>query len=196
MVATWALLRLLVMSACSALLQLPQHVSQSTDGFLSTEEKEPETGADNTSPKESQSVLIADRDGSEMSDEEDPPFPSEEREPGSGEDTPRLAAGTRQQDLIFDVGMPAAPQEPAPQEEGVDLLGLNSEGDSGPAAPLQTCRVPSSNTDLLSCLLVPSDAAQMGTPGDLLGGEDPLLLASPVSLLGVQNTVQGHWCTF
>ncbi|XP_041488045.1 cyclin-G-associated kinase isoform X3 [Microtus oregoni] len=144
------------------------------------EEKEPETGADNTSPKESQSVLIADRDGSEMSDEEEPPFPSEEREPGSGEDTPRLAAGTRQQDLIFDVGMPAAQQEPAPQEEGVDLLGLHSEGDSGPAAPLQTCRVPSSNTDLLSCLLEPSDAAQMGTPGDLLGVDpfDQLLLSS------------------
>ncbi|XP_013206374.1 cyclin-G-associated kinase isoform X2 [Microtus ochrogaster] len=144
------------------------------------EEKEPETGADNTSPKESQSVLIADRDGSEMSDEEEPPFPSEEREPGSGEDTPRLAAGTRQQDLIFDVGMPAAQQEPALQEEGVDLLGLHSEGDSGPAAPLQTCRVPSSNTDLLSCLLEPSDAAQMGTPGDLLGVDpfDQLLLSS------------------
>ncbi|XP_075799623.1 cyclin-G-associated kinase isoform X3 [Microtus pennsylvanicus] len=144
------------------------------------EEKEPETGADNTSPKESQSVLIADRDGSEMSDEEEPPFPSEEREPGSGEDTSRLAAGTRQQDLIFDVGMPAAQQEPAPQEEGVDLLGLHSEGDSGPAAPLQSCRVPSSNTDLLSCLLEPSDAAQMGTPGDLLGVDpfDQLLLSS------------------
>ncbi|XP_050011797.1 cyclin-G-associated kinase isoform X3 [Alexandromys fortis] len=144
------------------------------------EEKEPETGADNTSPKESQSVLIADRDGSEMSDEEEPPFPSEEREPGSGEDTPRLAAGTRQQDLIFDVGMPAAQQDPAPQEEGVDLLGLHSEGDSVPAAPLQTCRVPSSNTDLLSCLLEPSDAAQMGTPGDLLGVDpfDQLLLSS------------------
>ncbi|XP_057627165.1 cyclin-G-associated kinase isoform X2 [Chionomys nivalis] len=144
------------------------------------DEKEPEIGAGNTSPKESQSVLIADRDGSEMSDEEEPPFPSEEREPGSGEDTPRLAAGTRQQDLIFDVGMPAAQQEPALQEEGVDLLGLHSEGDSGPAAPLQTCRVPSSNTDLLSCLLEPSDAAQMGTPGDLLGVDpfDQLLLSS------------------
>ncbi|XP_075799628.1 cyclin-G-associated kinase isoform X7 [Microtus pennsylvanicus] len=155
----------------------PQSSSTDTNHFLHTldwqEEKEPETGADNTSPKESQSVLIADRDGSEMSDEEEPPFPSEEREPGSGEDTSRLAAGTRQQDLIFDVGMPAAQQEPAPQEEGVDLLGLHSEGDSGPAAPLQSCRVPSSNTDLLSCLLEPSDAAQMGTPGDLLGDAQP-----------------------
>ncbi|KAH0515392.1 Cyclin-G-associated kinase [Microtus ochrogaster] len=162
----------------------PQSSSTDNNHFLHTldwqEEKEPETGADNTSPKESQSVLIADRDGSEMSDEEEPPFPSEEREPGSGEDTPRLAAGTRQQDLIFDVGMPAAQQEPALQEEGVDLLGLHSEGDSGPAAPLQTCRVPSSNTDLLSCLLEPSDAAQMGTPGDLLGVDpfDQLLLSS------------------
>ncbi|XP_012974068.1 cyclin-G-associated kinase isoform X3 [Mesocricetus auratus] len=156
------------------------------------EEKESETGADNTSPKESQSVLVAERDGSEVSDEEEPPFPSEEREPGSGEDTPRLAAGTRQQDLIFDVGMHAAPQEPAHQEEGVDLLGLHSEGDSGPAAPLQACRVPSSNTDLLSCLLEPSDATQVGPPGDLLGGEAPLLLESPVSLLGVQSTQKGR----
>ncbi|XP_057627166.1 cyclin-G-associated kinase isoform X3 [Chionomys nivalis] len=162
----------------------PQSSSTDTNHFLHTldwqDEKEPEIGAGNTSPKESQSVLIADRDGSEMSDEEEPPFPSEEREPGSGEDTPRLAAGTRQQDLIFDVGMPAAQQEPALQEEGVDLLGLHSEGDSGPAAPLQTCRVPSSNTDLLSCLLEPSDAAQMGTPGDLLGVDpfDQLLLSS------------------
>ncbi|XP_037065191.1 cyclin-G-associated kinase isoform X6 [Peromyscus leucopus] len=154
------------------------------------EEKEPESGADNPSPKESRSVLISDRDGSEVSDEEEPPFPREEKEPGSGEDTPRLAAGTRQQDLIFDVGMLAAPQEPAQQEEGVDLLGLHSEGDSGPTAPLQACRVPSSNTDLLSCLLVPSDAVQVGPPGDLLGGEAPLLLASPVSLFGVQSTLQ------
>lgn len=165
-------------------------MGQSNDDFLSTEEKEPESGADNPSPKESRSVLISDRDGSEVSDEEEPPFPREEKEPGSGEDTPRLAAGTRQQDLIFDVGMLAAPQEPAQQEEGVDLLGLHSEGDSGPTAPLQACRVPSSNTDLLSCLLVPSDAVQVGPPGDLLGGEAPLLLASPVSLFGVQSTLQ------
>nr|XP_042113765.1 cyclin-G-associated kinase isoform X4 [Peromyscus maniculatus bairdii] len=172
----------------------PQSSSTDTNHFLHTldwqEEKEPESGADNPSPKESRSVLISDRDGSEVSDEEEPPFPREEKEPGSGEDTPRLAAGTRQQDLIFDVGMLAAPQEPAQQEEGVDLLGLHSEGDSGPTAPLQACRVPSSNTDLLSCLLVPSDAVQVGPPGDLLGGEAPLLLASPVSLFGVQSTLQ------
>ncbi|XP_076403213.1 cyclin-G-associated kinase isoform X13 [Peromyscus maniculatus bairdii] len=162
----------------------PQSSSTDTNHFLHTldwqEEKEPESGADNPSPKESRSVLISDRDGSEVSDEEEPPFPREEKEPGSGEDTPRLAAGTRQQDLIFDVGMLAAPQEPAQQEEGVDLLGLHSEGDSGPTAPLQACRVPSSNTDLLSCLLVPSDAVQVGPPGDLLGVDpfDQLLLSS------------------
>ncbi|XP_029333048.1 cyclin-G-associated kinase isoform X3 [Mus caroli] len=173
----------------------PQSSSTDTNHFLHTldwqEEKEPETGIDNTSPKESQSVLIADRDGSEVSDEEEASFPSEERKPGAGEDTPRLAAGTRQQDLIFDVGMLAAPQEPVQPEEGVDLLGLHSEGDLRPAAPLQACGVPSSNTDLLSCLLEPSDAAQVGPPGDLLGGEAPLLLASPVSPLGLQSNLQG-----
>ncbi|XP_021507491.2 cyclin-G-associated kinase isoform X1 [Meriones unguiculatus] len=173
----------------------PQSSSTDTNHFLHTldwqEEKEPETGTDNTSPKESQSVLIANRDGSEVSDEEEASFPSEEREPGAGEDTPRLAAGTRQQDLMFDVGMLAAPQEPVQPEEGVDLLGLHSEADSEPAAPLQACGVPSNNTDLLSCFLVPSDAAQVGPPGDLLGGEAPLLLTSPVPLLGVQSTLQG-----
>ncbi|XP_034364338.1 cyclin-G-associated kinase isoform X1 [Arvicanthis niloticus] len=173
----------------------PQSSSTDTNHFLHTldwqEEKESETGVDNTSPKETQSVLIADGDGSEVSDEEEASFPSEERKPGAGEDTPRLAAGTRQQDLIFDVGMLAAPQEPVQPEEGVDLLGLHSEGDLRPAVPLQACGVPSTNTDLLSCLLEPSDAAQVGPPGDLLGGEAPLLLASPVSLLGVQSNLQG-----
>lgn len=173
----------------------PQSSSTDTNHFLHTldwqEEKEPETGVDNTSPKESQSVLIADGDGSEVSDEEEASFPSEERKPGAGEDTPRLAAGTRQQDLLFDVGMLAAPQEPVQPEEGVDLLGLHSEGDLGPAAPLQACWVPSSNTDLLSYLLEPPDAAQVGPPGDLLGDEAPLLLTSPVSILGVQSKLQG-----
>ncbi|XP_051026526.1 cyclin-G-associated kinase [Acomys russatus] len=173
----------------------PQSSSMDTNHFLHTldwqEEKEPETGADSTSPKESQSVLIANRDGSEVSDEEEASFPSEEKEPGAAEDTPRLAAGTRQQDLIFDVGVLTVPQEAVHPEEGVDLLGLHSEGDSEPAAPLQACGVPSSNADLLSCFLVPSEAAQTGPPGDLLGGEAPQLLASPVSLLGVQSTLQG-----
>ncbi|NP_112292.1 cyclin-G-associated kinase [Rattus norvegicus] len=173
----------------------PQSSSTDTNHFLHTldwqEEKDPETGVDNTSPKESQSNLIADGDGSEVSDEEEASCPSEERKPGAGEDTPRLAAGTRQQDLIFDVGMLAAPQEPVQPEEGVDLLGLHSEGDLRPAAPLQASGVQSSNTDLLSSLLEPSDASQVGPPGDLLGGETPLLLASPVSLLGVQSNLQG-----
>lgn len=87
--------------------------------------------------------------------------------------------------------MLAAPQEPVQPEEGVDLLGLHSEGDLRPAAPLQASGVQSSNTDLLSSLLEPSDASQVGPPGDLLGGETPLLLASPVSLLGVQSNLQG-----
>nr|XP_045017415.1 cyclin-G-associated kinase isoform X3 [Jaculus jaculus] len=173
----------------------PQSSSTDTNHFLHTldwqEEKEPETGVDNTSPKESRSVLIADRDGSEASDEEEPPFLSEDREPGAGEDAPGLAVGAQQQDLLFDVGAPPAPQEPAQQEEGVDLLGLHSEADSGPTAPSQACGVPSSNTDLLSCFLGPSDTAQVRPPDDLLGGETPLLLANPVPPLGVQSAPQG-----
>ncbi|XP_008840007.1 cyclin-G-associated kinase isoform X3 [Nannospalax galili] len=166
----------------------PQSSGTDTNHFLHTldwqEEKEPETGADSTSPKENQSVLITDRDGSEVSDEEEPPFPSEDREPRASEDMPSLVAGIIQQDLMFDAGTQAAPQEAVQQEEGVDLLGLHSEGDLRPAAPLQAYGAPSSNADLLSSLLVPSDVAQVGSPGDLLGAEASLLL-------GVQSTPQG-----
>uniref|UniRef100_A0A8C9QB17 J domain-containing protein n=1 Tax=Spermophilus dauricus TaxID=99837 RepID=A0A8C9QB17_SPEDA len=95
--------------------------------------------------------------------------------------TPGLAAGTDQGDLTLQVGSSVAPQEPLPQEEGVDLLGLHSEVDPGPAPPSQA---PSSNADLLSRLLgVPN-----GTPE---GPPDDLLLASPTPPRSTQSTLPG-----
>ncbi|ELW69765.1 Cyclin-G-associated kinase [Tupaia chinensis] len=172
----------------------PQSSSTDTNHFLHTldwqEEKESETGVETTSPRESQPVLIEDRDESEASDE-GPSFPSEDRELGAEEDKPGLAARAGQQDLIFDAGTPTVPQEPTPQEDNIDLLGLHAETGPGPAPPSQVCGAPSSNADLLSRLLGPSEATPEGSSEDLLGGEAPLLLASQAPPLSVQNTTRG-----
>ncbi|XP_063664615.1 cyclin-G-associated kinase isoform X41 [Pan troglodytes] len=154
------------------------------------EEKEAETGAENASPKESESALMEDRDESEVSDDGGSPISSEGQEPRADPEPPGLAAGPVQQDLVFEVETPAVLPEPVPQEDGVDLLGLHSEVGAGPAVPPQACKAPSSNTDLLSCLLGPPEAASQGPPEDLLS-EDPLLLASPAPPLSVQSTPRG-----
>ncbi|KAM4812060.1 cyclin-G-associated kinase isoform X2 [Urocitellus parryii] len=155
----------------------PQSSSTDASHFLHTldwqEEKEAETGVENSSPKESPSAPVADGEGSEASDEEQQTFP--------GEDMPGLAAGTDQGDLTLQVGSSVAPQEPLPQEEGVDLLGLHSEVDPGPAPPSQA---PSSNADLLSRLL----GAPNGTPE---GPPDDLLLTSPTPPRSTQSTLPG-----
>ena len=158
--------------------------------FLFAEEKEAETGAENASPKESESALMEDRDESEVSDDGGSPISSEGQEPRADPEPPGLAAGPVQQDLVFEVETPAVLPEPVPQEDGVDLLGLHSEVGAGPAVPPQACKAPSSNTDLLSCLLGPPEAASQGPPEDLLS-EDPLLLASPAPPLSVQSTPRG-----
>uniref|UniRef100_A0A8C9DF09 Cyclin-G-associated kinase n=1 Tax=Prolemur simus TaxID=1328070 RepID=A0A8C9DF09_PROSS len=156
----------------------PPSSSTDTSHFLHTldwqEEKESETGVGNASPKESQSVLMEDRDEGAASEEEESLCSSESRAPRIEGD------GPGQQDLIFDVGTAATPlepelPEPELQEDSVDLLGLHSEAGQGPAPPMQACRAPSSNTDLLSRLLGPPEAVPEGSPDDLL-------LASPSHL--------------
>ncbi|XP_047422304.1 cyclin-G-associated kinase isoform X2 [Sciurus carolinensis] len=151
----------------------PQSSSTEASHFLHTldwqEEKEADTGVENTSPKESPSAPVADGEGSGPSDEE-PTFP--------GEDTASLASGTGQQDLTLEVGSSAVPPEPLLQEEGVDLLGLHSEADPEPGPPSQA---PSSNADLLSRLLGPPVPAPEGSPDDLL-------LASPAAPESLQRT--------
>ncbi|XP_047305987.1 cyclin-G-associated kinase isoform X40 [Homo sapiens] len=172
----------------------PPSSSADASRFLHTldwqEEKEAETGAENASSKESESALMEDRDESEVSDEGGSPISSEGQEPRADPEPPGLAAGLVQQDLVFEVETPAVLPEPVPQEDGVDLLGLHSEVGAGPAVPPQACKAPSSNTDLLSCLLGPPEAASQGPPEDLLS-EDPLLLASPAPPLSVQSTPRG-----
>ncbi|XP_063475416.1 cyclin-G-associated kinase isoform X15 [Symphalangus syndactylus] len=172
----------------------PPSSSADASRFLHTldwqEEKEAETGAENASPKESESALMEDRDESEVSDEGGSPISSEGQEPRANPEPPGPAAGLVQQDLAFEVETPAVLPEPVPQEDGVDLLGLHSEVGAGPAVPPQACRAPSSNTDLLSCLLGPPEATSQGPPEDLLG-EAPLLLASPAPPLSVQSTPRG-----
>ncbi|KAM6150539.1 cyclin-G-associated kinase isoform 2-T2 [Erethizon dorsatum] len=173
----------------------PQSSSTDANHFLHTldwqEEKEAESGVEGLSSKESQAVLIPDRDESEASDEEVSSVPGGDSQPGATEDLPGPTAGARQQDLVLDASTPASPQEPRPQEDGVDLLGLHLEAAPGPAASAQASLVPSSNTDLLSCLLGPPESAPQVLPNDLLGGEAPLLLASPAPPLSAQSTPQG-----
>ncbi|XP_063475409.1 cyclin-G-associated kinase isoform X6 [Symphalangus syndactylus] len=161
----------------------PPSSSADASRFLHTldwqEEKEAETGAENASPKESESALMEDRDESEVSDEGGSPISSEGQEPRANPEPPGPAAGLVQQDLAFEVETPAVLPEPVPQEDGVDLLGLHSEVGAGPAVPPQACRAPSSNTDLLSCLLGPPEATSQGPPEDLLADPfGPLLLSS------------------
>ncbi|KAM5272079.1 cyclin-G-associated kinase isoform 2-T2 [Ctenodactylus gundi] len=176
----------------------PQSSSADASRFLHTldwqEEKEPETGVEGRCPRDSPSVLVTDGDGSEVSDEEELPLPSKDQRPRATTDAPELALGALPEDLMLSVGTPATPQEPSPQEDGVDLLGLHSETDLEPSTPLQTCRAPPSNTDLLSCLLGPPDHTVPGPPSDLLGGETPLLLESPAPTLNVRSTPQGGPC--
>lgn len=172
----------------------PPSSSADASRFLHTldwqEEKEAETGAANASPKESESALMEDRDESEVSDEGGSPISSEGQEPRADPEPPGLAAGLVQQDVVFEVGTPAVLPEPVPQEDGVDLLGLHSEVGAGPAVAPQALKAPSSNTDLLSCLLGPPEATSQGPPEDLLG-EAPLLLANPAPPLSVQSTPRG-----
>ncbi|KAL4842281.1 hypothetical protein H8958_004892 [Nasalis larvatus] len=172
----------------------PPSSSADPSRFLHTldwqEEKEAETGAENASPKESESALMEDRDESEVSDEGGSPSSSEGQEPRADPEPPGLAAGLVQQDLVFEVGTPAVLPEPVPQEDGVDLLGLHTEVGAGPAVAPHALKAPSSNTDLLSCLLGPPEATSQGPPEDLLG-EAPLLLASPAPPLSMQSTPRG-----
>ncbi|XP_053433823.1 cyclin-G-associated kinase isoform X3 [Nycticebus coucang] len=171
-------------------LDSPPSSSTDTGHFLHTldwqEEKESEMGAGNTSPKDNQSALVEDGSGSGASEEEEVLSTRDSRMPRAEGD------GPGSQDLIFDAGAMALSPEPMPQEDSVDLLGLHSEAGPRPASPTQTCGVSSSNTDLLSYLLGPPEAASEGPPDDLLGSEAPLLLASPAAPQSVSSTPRGE----
>lgn len=130
--------------------------------------------------QETPSAPAEDAGESELSDEDAATLSAESRDTVD-EDTPGPAAKAPEQELIFDANRPATPQEPRPPEDGIDLLGLHSE--AGPV-PLPAPGGPTSNADLLSCLLGAPESAPEGAPGDLLGGETPLLFTSPAPTTG------------
>lgn len=122
---------------------------------------------------------------SEPSDEDAAAFPAESRDTAA-EDAPGPAVRAAERALVLDADSPASPQEPAGPGDGVDLLGLHAE--AGPAPPAQASGGPPSNADLLGSLLGTPEAAPEASPGDLLGGEDPLLFTSPAPAPGPRST--------
>lgn len=122
---------------------------------------------------------------SEPSDEDAAAFSAESRDTAA-EDAPGPAARAAERALVLDADSPASPQEPAGPGDGVDLLGLHAE--AGPAPPAQASGGPPSNADLLGSLLGTPEAAPEASPGDLLGGEDPLLFTSPAPAPGPRST--------
>lgn len=122
---------------------------------------------------------------SEPSDEDAAALSAESRDTAD-EDTPGPAARAPEHTSALDATRPASPQEPAVPGDGVDLLGLHAE--AGPAPPAQASAAPPSNADLLGSLLGTPEAAPEASPGDLLGGEDPLLFTSPAPPPGTRST--------
>ncbi|XP_034528140.1 LOW QUALITY PROTEIN: cyclin-G-associated kinase [Ailuropoda melanoleuca] len=165
----------------------PQSSSTDPSHFLHTldwhEEKDTGTGPGQFA-KESVSAPAKDAGGSEPSDEEAATLSAESRD-AADEDTPGPATRAQERELGFDAATPATPQEPTLQEDSVDLLGLNSE--AGLAPPMQACGAAPSTADLLSRLLGAPDPAPEVPPGDLLGGEAPLLFSSPAPSLSAQS---------
>ncbi|XP_036777285.1 cyclin-G-associated kinase isoform X2 [Manis pentadactyla] len=158
------------------------HSVHTLDGH---EETDAEAGPECTPSLESPPAPAEVRGESDPSDEE-AAVCSVESKDTADEDTPGPAVRPQDGELIFDSDSPGIPQAPALREDSVDLLGLHSE--AGPAPPVQAYGAPSSNADLLSCLLGAPEAAPEGSPGDLLGGETPVLLASPAPPLSAQDT--------
>lgn len=148
-----------------------------------SEERDTETGPEAHFAKESASAPAEDTGGSEPSDEDAATLSAESRD-AADEDTPGPAARAQEQELIFDAATLGTPQEPTLQDS-VDLLGLDSE--AGLAPPMQACGAAPSTADLLSRLLGAPDTAPEVPRGDLLGGEAPLLFASPAPSLSSQS---------
>ncbi|XP_025742697.1 cyclin-G-associated kinase isoform X3 [Callorhinus ursinus] len=178
------------LEAAPAESESPQGSCTDSSHFLHTlhwhEERDTETGPEGHFAKESASAPAEDAGGSEPSDEEAATLSAESRD-AADEDTPGPAARTQERELIFDAATPATPatlQEPTLQDS-VDLLGLNSE--AGLAPPMQACGAAPSTADLLSRLLGAPDTAPEVPRGDLLGGEAPLLFASPAPSLSSQS---------
>ncbi|XP_054437813.1 cyclin-G-associated kinase [Pteronotus mesoamericanus] len=158
----------------------PQSSGPDSGHFLHSldwhEERHAETGPEHSFAQETPCAPAEDAGESEPSDEDTATLSAESRD-AAEEDGPGAAPRTQGQQWVLEADSPAAPQEPRQPEDSVDLLGLHSEPE--PAPPAQAPGAPPSNADLLGSLLGAPEAAPDGPPGDLLGGETPLLFTHP-----------------
>ncbi|NXN02405.1 GAK kinase, partial [Sylvia borin] len=130
------------------------------------EGKTPESGTEDSSPKNDHLQLPNDREESDPSDEEFPTFPDEgsagivnEKDSTPGE-------------LLFEASFeaPSALLQKSLPEENVDLLGLDSDISAEQKQPISEINSSSSNTDLLNNLFVSSVSQVSNEPtADLLG---------------------------
>ncbi|NWU37388.1 GAK kinase, partial [Hylia prasina] len=131
------------------------------------EGKTPESGMEDSSPKNDRIQLSNDREESDPSDEEFPTFPDE----GSAVIVDEKDS-TPEDELLFEASFeaPSAPLQKSLPEENVDLLGLDSDISAEQKQPISEINSSSSNADLLNNLFVSSVSQVSDEPtGDLLG---------------------------
>ncbi|NXO26147.1 GAK kinase, partial [Cisticola juncidis] len=131
------------------------------------EGKTPESGIEDSSPKNDRVQLSNDREESDPSDEEFATFPDE----GSAVAVDEKDS-TPEGELLFEANFeaPSAPLQKSLPEENVDLLGLDSDISAEHKQPVSEINSSSSNADLLNNLFV-SSVSQVSneSTGDLLG---------------------------
>lgn len=154
------------------------------------EEKEVEIGVVNVFFKESEFVLMEDRDESEVLDEGGFLIFSEGQEFWVDLEFFGLVVGLVQQDVVFEVGMLVVFLEFVLQEDGVDFFGLYLEVGVGLVVVLQVFKVFFSNIDLFSCFFGFLEVIFQGFLEDLFG-EVFLFLVNLVFFLNVQSILRG-----
>ncbi|KFP49993.1 Cyclin-G-associated kinase, partial [Cathartes aura] len=130
--------------------------------------KSPESGIEDSSSKNDCVQLSDDREESDPSDEEFPPFPGEE----SAVIIDEKDSLTPEGELLFEANFepPSAPLQKSLPEENVDLLGLDSDISPEQKQPISEISSSSSNADLLNNLFVGNTSQISEEPtGDLLG---------------------------
>ncbi|NXR55675.1 GAK kinase, partial [Hippolais icterina] len=140
------------------------------------EGKTPESGIEDSSPKNDHVQLSNDREESDPSDEEFLTFPDE----GSAVIVDEKDS-TPEGELLFEANFeaPSAPSQKSLPEENVDLLGLDSDISAEQKQPISEINSSSSNADLLNNLFVSSVSQVSNEPtGDLLGQGTDFFLSS------------------
>ncbi|NXI24599.1 GAK kinase, partial [Sterrhoptilus dennistouni] len=149
----------------------PQSSSTDANNFFHSldwkEGKTPESGIEDSSPKNDCLQLSNDREESDPSDEEFPAFPDEGNAVIVDEKD-----STPEGEFLFEASFetPSAPLQKSLPEENVDLLGLDSDISVEQKQPVSEINSSSSNADLLNNLFVSSVSQVSNEPtGDLLG---------------------------